>query len=469
MFKSIRQLAQPSVGKVMAAVVSPRLPSDCAGYLEVAVCNQQDGFACVAGWAASGTLAKFWLEDASGHKVDLDSGVRVSRQDLLDSDHPALGRIGGVGAGFICGFPNLPAGSKVALKVQVDGHVSTAHEIATSNLPGDPTAAFKLLLGLYTPRSQYSKRFQRVDWPVIGPILRAKQTRHAELPVESHWVGAAVNSPSVSIIIPLYKRFDFVEPQLLKFSRDPWLCQYAEIIYVLDDPELVDVMRTEAATLYGLYRVSFRWVWGGANRGYAGANNLGVQHAVAKHFIFLNSDVFPIQSGWASRLVDVLSAFPDVGAVAPRLLHADGSVQHAGMAFQYTDEFGIWTNEHPGRGIDALELPATPQPTPVDAVTGACLAVRRDDLSRVGGWDTGYLIGDFEDSDLCLKMSEVGLKSVCLQTETLVHLERQSFAALGEPAFRTAVVILNATRHQTRWLRYLEVSVGRGQDQEVLV
>jgi GT2 family glycosyltransferase len=77
--------------------------------------------------------------------------------------------------------------------------------------------------------------------------------------------------------------------------------------------------------------------------------------------------------------------------------------------------------------------------------------MRRSDFERLGGWDTGYLIGDFEDSDLCLKLRSNGLSVAYLPDVQLTHLERQSFKLLGQDEFRTRVVIYNAVRHQNRW------------------
>ena len=120
------------------------------------------------------------------------------------------------------------------------------------------------------------------------------------------------------------------------------------------------------------------------------------------------------------------------------------------MEFIRHEELGIWVNHHPNKGLDPI-LDDRNGLVEVAAVTGACLAIRRKDFDRVGGWDTGYLIGDFEDSDLCLKIRKEGMKVGYLPDIQLTHLERQSFTQIGDDDFRTRVVIYNAVRNQERW------------------
>ena len=77
--------------------------------------------------------------------------------------------------------------------------------------------------------------------------------------------------------------------------------------------------------------------------------------------------------------------------------------------------------------------------------------MRRADFEYVGGWDTGYLIGDFEDSDLCFKLRQQGLRMLYVPHVQLTHLERQSMTQIGSNDYRMRVTIFNAVRHQMRW------------------
>lgn len=433
------------------------VPYGNGGYLELSWCNRIDDTAVLAGWVSHDPDLAAWLEHEDGRRFPLERAFRFSRQDLIESNHPALGRVGGVNAAFLVSVPEVQEGDLLRLILtNQDGQSMLLSEVAATPLPRDPLTAFRQSMGLATPRGRLTERFSKVDWPVLTAMLEQQSSRWARLETQMRDIGPVNEEPKVSIIIPLYRRFDFVEPQLMKFSQDAWLRENAQVIYVIDDPTLVDTMRTEATTLYDLYRVPFRWVWGQTNRGYSGANNLGASVATAQRLLFLNSDVFPMAPGWIEPMLEVLEQRADLGAVAPMLLHADGTVQHAGMQFRFMDELGIWTNYHPGRGIEPGLLAQPTGLVEMPAVTGACLLVRRKDLKAVGGWDTGYMVGDFEDSDLCLSLRAKGLGSACLMDVKLTHLERQSFASLGDPGFRTGVVILNATRHQNRWNKEIE-------------
>ena len=112
-------------------------------------------------------------------------------------------------------------------------------------------------------------------------------------------------------------------------------------------------------------------------------------------------------------------------------------------------------------GIDP-SLDSHSEATIVPAVTGACMLMTRALFDSIGGWDNGYLIGDFEDSDLCFKIREQGKHCVYVPTVELTHLERQSFNLTGAHDFRTKVVIYNATRHQNKWSSLLQQSVSKG-------
>ena len=144
----------------------------------------------------------------------------------------------------------------------------------------------------------------------------------------------------------------------------------------------------------------------------------------------------------------VLAAHPEIGILGARLHHPNGAVQHDGMGFQWDPTLRAYINKHPGSG-----LPGSPRRGKFCQMPGCHRRLRADEtrgLRGRRGLDEKFLIGDFEDSDLCLKVREKGLEIACLPLPvTLIHLERQSLSGIGSPSFRDFVVALQrvATSH----------------------
>ncbi|WP_341675863.1 glycosyltransferase [Niveibacterium sp. SC-1] len=437
-------------GLVQLLPTSTEVCDAAKGVLEVAGSREHDSALLAVGWVVCDPASLVWLECDDGNFWPLDGSYRFFRSDVYGAVGARFAQQAAV-AGFIA-HREGPASKRTQLKLRTldERGVHTLAMTQVQSIPGDTVAAANWLLSQWTSPEELHARIPLVDGPMIDRSLEDRKAGIASLPIKARSFGTAPSSPEVSIIVPLYGRSDFVEHQLIEFARDPWLLANAEIIYVVDDPALVTAFRREAEALFDLYRIPFSWVWGSINRGFSGANNLGATHARGHKLLFLNSDAFPREPGWLQRMVETLDARPDIGVLAPRLLFADGSVQHAGMEFRHRADLGIWINHHPHIGIDPA-LDPHPALTEMPAVTGACMLVRREDFDRVGGWDTGYLIGDFEDSDLCFKLREIGLIPAYMPEVELTHLERQSFKLLGSDDFRSRVVIFNAVRHQTRW------------------
>lgn len=419
------------------------------GFLEACSASELSREAVVVGWVVHTGGAVVWLEDERGRTHSLEGAFRRFRQDV----HAAVGNEFGHAsrdAGFVLRLRGLRPGATLKLKAVSETGVHVLSTVSCLPLPVEPVAAARFLFSIGTPTPDLYRRVPLVDEPLLGPLIQHRQTIWDELPVTRRQLGSAVAQPKVSVVVPLYGRTDFVEHQLIEFSKDPWFRAHAELIYVVDDPSLIESFPAQAESLHRLYQLPFLWVWGSANRGFSGANNLGAAQSRAPLLVFLNSDAFPQKPGWLQALTQVLDRRLDIGAVGPRLVFADGSIQHAGMQFMRREELGIWANHHANMGLDPALDPHS-ELTIVPAVTGACLAMRRADLEKLGGWDAGYLIGDFEDSDLCLQLRAAGLKIAYLPTVQLTHLERQSFKLLGQDDFRNRVVIYNAVRHQQRW------------------
>ncbi len=268
--------------------------------------------------------------------------------------------------------------------------------------------------------------------------------------------GVQVKNPAVSIIVPLYGRIDFIKYQLALFADDPDLKQN-ELIYVLDDPRLYEDFLYLCDSQSSIFEIPFKTVYTGINQGYAGANNSGVSVAKGQLLLLLNSDVMPVRSRWLSSLIKSYNDIADVGVIAPKLLYGDGSIQHAGMKFlRYGPWENLFINDHPKKGLpNFVERNSCPQE--LAAVTGACMMVSRELYDDVGGIDEEYIIGDFEDSDLCLKLHAKGFKNYYIPGVELFHLERQSLSLNhnhGEQGKRNQT-LYNCWLFNQKWEQYI--------------
>lgn len=444
-------------------VVSNMLPAhalcpNAAGCLDAAIYNSYTRQVLLMGWLTQWPEAKIWIEDSEGNSWPMDGAFFYWRPDV----HKVVGaRFGntGVKAGFLLLLDNAPGVGALNLKTLSNLGVHALSSVEISDIGFDITALARAAFSPPVPAPDFHEVVEKIYEPLFTSCIGQWQAGWKDLPVRVCHLGKKAERPLASIIIPLHGRYDFVEHQLRDFLDDDWLLRHCELIYVVDDPQLWEAFFVRAQILHRLYAIPFTCVWGEINRGFSGANNLGASHAAGETLIFCNSDVFPCSPGWAQVLHETLRSNAKVGAVGARLLRPDGSLQHAGMAFRYLGELGIWVNQHPHAGCDP-ELDPCVRPSIVPAVTGACLAVRKTDFEAVNGWDTSYLVGDFEDSDLCLKLRRHGLEVLYHPDVHLIHLERQSFKLLGGDEFRQRLTIYNAARHQSRWSDVLNSSPG---------
>ncbi|MGH7151520.1 MAG: glycosyltransferase family 2 protein [Planctomycetota bacterium] len=169
-----------------------------------------------------------------------------------------------------------------------------------------------------------------------------------------------------------------------------------------------------------------RLVRNARNEGYARGNNLGLARARGAFLCTLNSDAAP-RPGALDRLVGYLRANPEYGAAAPRLLHADGTVQPACMRFPRLSTalfFDTFLDRlFPGNGVVARYFMRDVDPNEsrdVEQPPGACLVLRREALEGIGLFDEELWLF-FNDVDLCLRLRRAGWRIRYLAQAGVVH------------------------------------------------
>jgi GT2 family glycosyltransferase/glycosyltransferase involved in cell wall biosynthesis len=156
------------------------------------------------------------------------------------------------------------------------------------------------------------------------------------------------------------------------------------------------------------------------NLGFTRGNNQGMAAVPPDHdVLLLNNDTVIVQENWLARLRDVANGHPDYGVVGCTLLRTDGALQHAGTYMPTSNFFGYQIGggeAYVGQYSSVRE---------VEGVVGACMYIRRDLRTAIGGLDEAFF-SYFEDTDYCLRAAEAGYKVVCVGDVQVVHHENIS-------------------------------------------
>lgn len=152
-------------------------------------------------------------------------------------------------------------------------------------------------------------------------------------------------------------------------------------------------------------------------------NNLAVKEARGEFVALLNNDLELISKGWLEEMVSIANRV-GVGAVGARLWYPNDLLQHAGVILGIGGVAG-----HAMKGVrrgDPGYFNRVALMGCFSAVTGACLLVRKDHFQAVGGLNEDELAVAFNDIDLCLKLSEIGLRNIVTPYAEFYHHESVS-------------------------------------------
>ena len=283
-----------------------------------------------------------------------------------------------------------------------------------------PAAARDAVLASVSEGDATPDLLRRCVGPAAASLHRAALSRLAAPDVIT--IGAKLRRPRIALLIPLYRMLGFVRFQLGAFASDPGFAE-VEIIYTLDSPEQRAEVEHLLRGLYLLHARSVTLVVMAANAGFAAASNAAARVARAPIVMLLNSDVVPAAPGWLEPLLATLGRGCKRIA-APKLLFDDGSLQHAGLLFD-RDDTGLWYNRHYHKGRPG-DWPAANQARQVPGATGAALMIARAHFERLGGVCEDYIVGDYEDSDFCLRFRALGGAVHYEPKSVLYHFERRS-------------------------------------------
>lgn len=214
--------------------------------------------------------------------------------------------------------------------------------------------------------------------------------------------------PVASIVVPVYNKVEYTASCLNSVAEHTDMSK-AEII-VVDDA-------SSDGTADWLARCSgIRVMTNKENSGFITTCNRGAGAARGEFIVFLNNDT-TVTEGWLDALLDTFEQYPQTGVAGARLVYPDGFLQEAGgIIFNDASGWNYGRREH-------SDLPQYNFVSEADYVSGACLAIRREDFMSLGGFDTRYRPAYYEDTDLCFAMRARGKKVMYQPAATVIHHE----------------------------------------------
>lgn len=128
----------------------------------------------------------------------------------------------------------------------------------------------------------------------------------------------------ISVVIVNYNGADFIM-ECLDALFNSELNATFEVI-MIDNASTDDSLTVMAPYLGRMHLIQNE-----INQGFAYANNQGFNVAKGKYFFLLNTDAV-VEKNAIQKLLDYYEANPEIGAIAPKLLNADGSLQCPGSS-----------------------------------------------------------------------------------------------------------------------------------------
>lgn len=173
------------------------------------------------------------------------------------------------------------------------------------------------------------------------------------------------------------------------------------------------------------------------NLGFSAANNIGIRRSKGRTILILNDDAI-LQEGSLDLMFRKLESDPRIGAVGPKLLNPDGSVQANFTNKRFPRvravlcDLLLITPLLIGNRLTRVLLTDWKGAAPsgeTDHVSGACMLARREALEAVDLFDEGFHF-TYEDADLCFRLKSAGWRIYYVAEANVIHYQGASFKKL---------------------------------------
>jgi len=254
-----------------------------------------------------------------------------------------------------------------------------------------------------------------------GKTFRVVETKHDG---RFALVSAPAPPNCVSVIIPTAGFWGTVRGERTRFID---LCLRSLSLAASTIKEVVVVYDTHfdhswLSTLPEISGVEIKKISFDGEFNFSSKVNLGREHSSAEYLLILNDDTELIEPKSLDAMVARASE-NGVGAVGAKLLHEDGSIQHAGQALSPSPHHPF--AGYPGTSTGPGDLIPLILEREVSGVTGAALLCRREVFDAAGGFNPSFS-NNYNDVDFCLRIRSSGKRVIWTPHAVWTHFESRS-------------------------------------------
>jgi len=217
-----------------------------------------------------------------------------------------------------------------------------------------------------------------------------------------------VESPIVSIIIPVYNQFSYTYHCLHSILKNSGNVPYEVIVANDGSTDLTTKIEDVVENVVVINNDQ--------NMHFLRNCNHAAKHAKGKYILFLNNDT-QVQANWLTTLVDLIERDSTIGMVGSKLVYQDGRLQEAG---------GIIWKDAAAWNYGRLSNPNNPEfnyVKEVDYISGASIMIQKELWKKIGGFDELYAPAYYEDVDLAFEIRRQGYKVMYQPQSMVVHFE----------------------------------------------
>ncbi len=254
----------------------------------------------------------------------------------------------------------------------------------------------------------------------LKEINKAVEVKQIRPKLYRHFWPIPKSKPLVSLIIPTRDGYEILKTCVNSILQKTTYTNY-EILIVDNqskDPRVINYFKELTQNHNNIQVLTYDKPFN-----YSALNNYAASKTKGEILGFINNDTEVITPDWLSIMVSH-AIRSEIGAVGAMLYYPDKLIQHAGVKIEgkiIENDFKGDSKEKDEQKFNLLNSIRNPP-----AVTAAALLVKKILFNKIGGFDSRNFKIEFNDVDLCLKLTKERKNNIWLPHVELFHYESKT-------------------------------------------